>query len=146
MTSREQARNMSGPTHPSAFYEDAPAGNRQPMKPDLPLSNIHHPTTASPSKRRPKRSTSRVNDLEKTNEQSGKKGMFGLGWLGRGMRNDILARAPYYWSDWTDTWNYRVIPATWVGSTLTFPSEIQLTYSWDSLSSSPMCFQGLHSP
>lgn len=29
-----------------------------------------------------------------------------------GIINDIKARAPYYWSDWTDAWNYRVIPAT----------------------------------
>ena len=28
------------------------------------------------------------------------------------MRRDIAARAPYYISDWTDAWNYRVIPAT----------------------------------
>lgn len=31
---------------------------------------------------------------------------------GRGILNDIRARAPYYLSDWTDAWNYRVIPAT----------------------------------
>jgi hypothetical protein len=30
------------------------------------------------------------------------------------MYNDIKARLPYYWSDWTDAWNYRVVPATWV--------------------------------
>lgn len=31
--------------------------------------------------------------------------------FGRGMINDIRARAPYYASDWADAWNYRVIPA-----------------------------------
>jgi hypothetical protein len=31
---------------------------------------------------------------------------------GRGMINDIKRRAPYYWSDWTDAWDYRVVPAT----------------------------------
>lgn len=30
----------------------------------------------------------------------------------RGMVNDVKRRAPYYWSDWTDAWDYRVIPAT----------------------------------
>jgi hypothetical protein len=25
---------------------------------------------------------------------------------------DIRARAPWYISDWTDAWNYRVVPAT----------------------------------
>jgi HCO3- transporter family len=29
-----------------------------------------------------------------------------------GMVNDIKRRAPYYASDWTDAWDYRVIPAT----------------------------------
>ncbi|KAJ7695721.1 HCO3 transporter family-domain-containing protein [Mycena rosella] len=38
-----------------------------------------------------------------------------LGWIrnfGSGISNDIRSRAPYYLSDWTDAWNYRVIPAT----------------------------------
>lgn len=30
----------------------------------------------------------------------------------RGMINDVRKRAPYYVSDWTDAWNYRVVPAT----------------------------------
>jgi hypothetical protein len=34
--------------------------------------------------------------------------------IGRGMYDDVRARAPYYMSDWTDAWNYRVVPATWV--------------------------------
>ena len=29
-----------------------------------------------------------------------------------GIVQDIRSRAPYYASDWTDAWNYRVIPAT----------------------------------
>ncbi|KAJ9356186.1 hypothetical protein DTO027B9_3728 [Paecilomyces variotii] len=32
--------------------------------------------------------------------------------LFRGMVNDIKRRAPYYWSDWKDAWDYRVVPAT----------------------------------
>lgn len=32
--------------------------------------------------------------------------------LGRGIRQDVRARASWYISDWTDAWNYRVIPAT----------------------------------
>ena len=30
----------------------------------------------------------------------------------QGMMNDIRRRGPYYLSDWTDAWDYRVIPAT----------------------------------
>ena len=32
--------------------------------------------------------------------------------IGVGILRDIRARAPWYWSDWTDAWNYRVLPAT----------------------------------
>lgn len=32
--------------------------------------------------------------------------------LFRGMVNDVRRRAPYYWSDWRDAWDYRVMPAT----------------------------------
>lgn len=30
----------------------------------------------------------------------------------RGMIQDVKRRAPYYWSDWTDAWDYRIVPAT----------------------------------
>ena len=30
----------------------------------------------------------------------------------KGVTDDIKRRAPYYWSDWRDAWDYRVIPAT----------------------------------
>jgi len=33
-------------------------------------------------------------------------------WLLRGMINDVRRRAPFYWSDWVDAWDYRVVPAT----------------------------------
>ncbi|EIW68131.1 hypothetical protein TREMEDRAFT_69584 [Tremella mesenterica DSM 1558] len=32
--------------------------------------------------------------------------------IGSGIRKDISSRLPYYLSDWTDAWNYRVIPST----------------------------------
>ncbi len=32
--------------------------------------------------------------------------------VGGGILRDIRARAPLYWSDWKDAWNYRVLPAT----------------------------------
>jgi hypothetical protein len=32
--------------------------------------------------------------------------------LFQGMVKDIRRRTPYYWSDWTDAWDYRVVPAT----------------------------------
>ena len=32
--------------------------------------------------------------------------------IGAGIINDIKSRLPWYKSDWTDAWNYRVVPAT----------------------------------
>ncbi|KAG1879233.1 HCO3 transporter family-domain-containing protein [Suillus subluteus] len=32
--------------------------------------------------------------------------------LGAGIISDVRARTPWYFSDWTDAWNYRVVPAT----------------------------------
>jgi boron transporter len=32
--------------------------------------------------------------------------------VGAGIIRDIRARGPWYWSDWKDAWNYRVVPAT----------------------------------
>ena len=32
--------------------------------------------------------------------------------VGAGILRDIRARAPWYWSDWKDAWDYRVLPAT----------------------------------
>ena len=37
---------------------------------------------------------------------------FNLRRIGAGIIADVRARAPWYLSDWTDAWNYRVIPAT----------------------------------
>ena len=32
--------------------------------------------------------------------------------LFHGMIDDVKRRTPYYWSDWRDAWDYRVVPAT----------------------------------
>jgi hypothetical protein len=51
------------------------------------------------------------------NSTNKKKQAWYIRWVkswGSGMRKDIVARLPYYASDWTDAWNYRVVPATWV--------------------------------
>ena len=43
--------------------------------------------------------------------------------LFKGMIDDVERRAPYYWSDWRDAWDYRVIPATVVSMLLSFVAE-----------------------
>jgi hypothetical protein len=64
----------------------------------------------------------RRKDKDEENMSGKRKQAWYIRWIkgwGSGMRNDISNRLPYYWSDWTDAWNYRVVPATWVSP---FPS------------------------
>lgn len=42
---------------------------------------------------------------------SSRKAWWKIRWFA-GMINDIKRRTPYYLSDWTDAWDYRVVPAT----------------------------------
>lgn len=43
---------------------------------------------------------------------SAKKGPWWKTRLFAGMINDVRRRAPFFWSDWKDAWDYRVVPAT----------------------------------
>ncbi|MCJ1307129.1 hypothetical protein MMC25_000775 [Agyrium rufum] len=56
----------------------------------------------------------------------------------RGMINDLRRRAPYYRSDWTDAWDYRVIPAlVYMYFTNILPA---LAFSLDMFSKTNMSF------
>ncbi|WVW80985.1 hypothetical protein I302_102976 [Kwoniella bestiolae CBS 10118] len=76
--------------------------------PEPPLTLLH--STTSPIT--PYRSTSRA-PLDVEDEKSRKKRKWWKVKVGNGMYNDIRNRIPWYISDWTDAWNYRVIPSTW---------------------------------
>jgi hypothetical protein len=56
------------------------------------------------------------NDLNQTNTNTSAGAKYLPKWwkvrLFRGMINDVRRRAPFYWSDWRDAWDYRVLPAT----------------------------------
>jgi hypothetical protein len=96
----------------------------------------------------------RRKDKDEENMSGKRKQAWYIRWIkgwGSGMRNDIRNRLPYYWSDWTDAWNYRVVPATWVRPC---PS-LQHISNWrerekegtdDSLFSSQTSYPESHSP
>lgn len=84
-----------------------------------------HNSTSSSGSRKPWRLASSKNrqqlgqdDLRRENtHQSRRSGasMEPAWWKTRlfsGMINDVRRRAPFYWSDWKDAWDYRVVPAT----------------------------------
>jgi hypothetical protein len=87
-------------------HDRPPNLRRFSSKPAPPLAL---PLAASSSPRR-------HDDKDGTSVPQSRRRTFGPGWFAKGMRNDIRARVPWYWSDWADAWNYRVIPATWVSS------------------------------
>ena len=51
------------------------------------------------------------NGQDVTSTRLSNRSWWSIKWF-HGMTNDIRRRAPFYWSDWTDAWDYRVIPAT----------------------------------
>ncbi|WVQ63158.1 uncharacterized protein L199_001309 [Kwoniella botswanensis] len=76
--------------------------------PEPPLTLLH--STTSPIT--PYRTTSHA-PREDDDEKGKRKRKWWRVRLGYGMYNDIRNRIPWYISDWTDAWNYRVIPSTW---------------------------------
>ena len=45
--------------------------------------------------------------------------------LFQGITNDLRRRAPFYWSDWREAWDYRVVPATIY---MYFAKSVYVTY------------------
>lgn len=111
-------RDAPSPTQP---YHALPRPERPSNPPEPPLTLLH-PTT-SRSIPPPDRQDSADDEEDSSDPSSpGTKRRQGAA-LGKGrsswmpfagMIRDVKARAPWYISDWTDAWNYRVIPSTWV--------------------------------
>ncbi|KAH7392787.1 HCO3 transporter family-domain-containing protein [Pyrenochaeta sp. MPI-SDFR-AT-0127] len=78
--------------------------NRSRKSPKLPSSD-RNATANDESLHRQRTNTSR-------RSAASKKSAWWKTRLFSGMINDIRRRAPFYWSDWKDAWDYRVIPAT----------------------------------
>jgi hypothetical protein len=118
---RSSSENV-GSAGDQQFVERVPRVKRQASSPAPPLTLLHPIPSRSTNAREqeedfhaaePSRSAS-TNQFQSQNGGQRKKSWKSLGWIGRGMRRDIRTRAPYYLSDWTDAWNYRVVPASWV--------------------------------
>jgi hypothetical protein len=109
-------RRSSSSRSPVASHTALPRREPPPNPPEPPMTLLH-PTTS------PLRETRFVEGDQHTAEQ-GRGGSDKtdrganrwISWFGRGMYHDVRRRLPWYVSDWTDAWNYRVIPSTWVGT------------------------------
>jgi hypothetical protein len=90
--------------------------NRSPFWPKRTWRSKHvlgSVRTASESRERLSYETDR-RSRSRTAAESLKRGRWWHVRLFRGMINDIRRRAPFYLSDWTDAWTYRVVPSTGV--------------------------------
>lgn len=72
-------------------------------------SASHH---AAPSPAETRESLRREHTRASTHASSSKSAKWWRVRLFRGMVNDVKRRAPYYWSDLIDAWDYRIVPAT----------------------------------
>jgi len=55
------------------------------------------------------------------------------------MINDIRRRAPFYWSDWKDAWDYRVVPATVYMYFAKYVSSIEIIHPKHTLYLQSLC-------
>ena len=82
------------------------SGTRKSWRHRLNLISSHTPSQDQASQ----------NELRQTNTNASARSKHVPKWwkirLFRGMINDVRRRLPFYWSDWVDAWDYRVVPAT----------------------------------
>lgn len=123
-TSRPRRRASSASHHsPPEGFRALPrhANPVNPPEPPLtlllPATSRLSPTRESHDRRDQELSHGGAGQLEHANANTRRRSWYAslVAGVGSGMWNDIKGRAPWYLSDWTDAWNYRVIPSTWVG-------------------------------
>ena len=112
MASRTQtAEQYESPSGPSAFHRPIQHHNTSKKKPwqtrRRSSFKAARPQGPDPEEERLSRETSR-----RTTQSTKRTPKWWKIRLFRGMIGDVKRRAPYYWSDWKDAWDYRVVPAT----------------------------------
>lgn len=109
-TQTETSRSFTIPPNP-AIHLNRPLSKSQ-KKPWQPRRAPSFRSSKSQTRRDPERERlSREISRQTTTSQRRKPKWWKIR-LFRGMIDDIKRRLPYYWSDWRDAWDYRVIPAT----------------------------------
>lgn len=93
----------------------SPARPRQPSNPPEPPLTLLHSTTSRSLPPHTDEGHERQREKEDSRLRTTPMSTYNPRIPFSGMVHDIRARLPWYWSDWKDAWNYRVIPATWVG-------------------------------
>lgn len=97
---------------PSDFRDKSPSGARSGAEPGA-VTSPHH--TGSDPNMPPTGLKETVSRTSAARSHSGSTARTPKWWkirLFKGIIGDLRRRAPYYWSDWKDAWDYRVVPAT----------------------------------
>ncbi|KAE8541266.1 hypothetical protein D1P53_002623 [Cryptococcus gattii VGV] len=97
---------FSSPPLPDSVENNNSSPACTPPNPPEPPLTLLHPSQSLPTS--PDELRRSYQDFDRTGTKRS--------WIwsiGRGMRRDVVSRLPWYWSDWVDAWNYRVIPSTW---------------------------------
>jgi hypothetical protein len=113
--------NFSLPSGPN-FHHSQPSSSSKPSKKknwssrgfSFRSSSRPNPTTES-GQQQQAQPQSMARQQSRTASSSNSTASTDKWWkmrLFQGMVKDIRRRAPYYWSDWADAWDYRVVPAT----------------------------------
>jgi hypothetical protein len=94
--------------YPTTSTESHGPGGQNASIPNTPGESASSNRKASANDNGLRRKRTRQSRIMSTSRRRGwwKTRLFG------GMINDIRRRAPFYLSDWTDAWDYRVVPAT----------------------------------
>jgi len=109
MASQSYSLPHASHLHPTgAPHTHSNKTKKKPWQSRLPFSTS---TSHNDSEERLSRSNSHASHALTTSSKRRQKKWWKIR-LFRGMVNDVRRRAPYYWSDWRDAWDYRVVPAT----------------------------------
>ncbi|KAG9197336.1 hypothetical protein G6514_001859 [Epicoccum nigrum] len=95
-----------GPLEDTIVVPSPAAAERHPSRPSSLKSRSSRPGATATQDERPSHCQTHTKENGKSRDAWWKTTLFS------GMINDVKRRAPFFWSDWKDAWDYRVVPAT----------------------------------
>jgi boron transporter len=84
---------------------------QQPHRPSFHSSHSHSHSHSRPAPEEIERLATQITRQTTRSSHRRSNKWYKIRWF-KGITDDLKRRAPYYWSDWKDAWDYRVIPAT----------------------------------
>ena len=112
-TQIETSRSFTGPANPRRHLSrQIPSTSRSQKKPWQSRRSPSFRSSKSQTREDPETQRLSREISRQTTASQRRKPKWWKVRLFRGMIDDVKRRLPFYWSDWRDAWDYRVIPAT----------------------------------